>query len=77
MIAEPTGTDGRPIIRKHTSVTGRLDHPVHLYNAQLFSCSTLAIGLHAPSRNTQTDTRQLQFCSSSASANSSSSNSSS
>src|SRR5260221_4133210 len=42
------GTDGRPIISKHTSVTGRLDHPVHLYNARLFSCSALAIGLHVP-----------------------------
>ncbi len=27
MIAEPTGTDGRPIIRKTTSVTGRREHP--------------------------------------------------
>ena len=48
MIAEPTGTDGRPLICKPTSVTGRLDHPVHLSNAQLFACSALAIGLHAP-----------------------------
>jgi len=48
MIAEPTGTDGRPIICKTTSVTGRHDHPVHLYNARLFACSALAIGLHAP-----------------------------
>jgi len=48
MIAEPTGTDGRPLICKPTSVTGRLDHPVHLSNAQLFACSARAIGLHAP-----------------------------
>jgi hypothetical protein len=28
MIAEPTGTDGRPIICKKTSVTGRHDQPL-------------------------------------------------
>jgi hypothetical protein len=42
------GTDGRPVIRKKTGVTGRLDHAVHLSNALLFACSALAIGLHAP-----------------------------
>jgi hypothetical protein len=38
MIAEPTGTDGRPIICKKTSVTGRHDRPVRLQSARLFSC---------------------------------------
>jgi hypothetical protein len=33
-----TGTDGRPIIPKKTSVTGRHDWPVRLQNAWLFSC---------------------------------------
>jgi hypothetical protein len=31
MIAEPTGTDGRRIIRKKTSVTGRQVRPVKLF----------------------------------------------
>ncbi len=34
MIAEPTGTDGRPIIRKPTSVTGsQLGHYLLLYGS--------------------------------------------
>ncbi len=31
MITEPTGTDGRPIISKKTSVTGRHERPVLLH----------------------------------------------
>ncbi len=34
-----SGTDGRPIIRKKPSVTGRHDEPVRPQRACLFSCS--------------------------------------
>jgi hypothetical protein len=37
MIAEPTGTDGRRMIAKTTSVTGRHKEPIRLQNAWLFS----------------------------------------
>jgi len=40
MIAEPTGTDGRPIICKKTSVTGRHPQPVLLSKVKLVSCYT-------------------------------------
>ena len=37
MIAEPTGTDGRPVIYKKTSVTGRHTQPLFLFHLSLFS----------------------------------------
>jgi len=33
------GTDGRRMIRKTPSVTGRQERPVHLHNTRLFSCT--------------------------------------
>lgn len=39
-IAEPNGTDGRPIIRKHTSVTGSCDQPLFLFWRMQLYCSS-------------------------------------
>jgi hypothetical protein len=43
MIAEATGTDGRPIIRKTPSVTGSHQRPVPMQGAGLFSCAALLV----------------------------------
>jgi uncharacterized protein (DUF433 family) len=41
MIAEPTGTDGRPVISKHTCVTGRRNGPVLIKDA--YGCFLLSM----------------------------------
>jgi hypothetical protein len=42
MIAEPKGTDGRPVISKKASVTGSPAQPFFLFHISLFSyCSPL------------------------------------
>src|ERR1051326_8666550 len=41
MIAEPTGTDGRPVIPKHTGVTGRHNRPGFLFHLPVSSFSWL------------------------------------
>jgi hypothetical protein len=43
MIAEPTGTDGCPIIPKTTSVTGRHNRPLFLIHIPLYSFYSLRI----------------------------------